>query len=411
MVSKKLENQVVPRQCNFRSSIKKNIQESRGTIDQVHSKMCREFNENDILGVQIRVLNNELQNGPPFASGKEAESYKSILGKMEQTHTKGEHDMVEYLLNLGIFLRELEPVVCNTETDNAHTELLNNAPAHGKYHDHQPGGAPPNDNPKSNNQSDLKRWGDSVTCLDTDNKGYKYRKFMSNVCNNEALEEVCENELVCTRCGGNKLTDVVTSSLVCPDCGESSTYMDCTGLHYNMFTDTTIGCIHTYEYKRINHLNDWMSSFQGAESVVISNEIIMLVDSEVRKQRINKKSLKPSDIKTILKKLKLNKYYEHTAAILARVTGTKPVSLPEETQDRIRRMFIQAETTFKDLPNKNRINFLSYSYLLHKFMQLVGRHDLCDYFPLLKSRQKLWNQEQIWKKICEANGWKFIPSM
>jgi hypothetical protein len=33
------------------------------------------------------------------------------------------------------------------------------------------------------------------------------------------------------------------------------------------------------------------------------------------------------------------------------------------------------------------------------------------YFPLLKSRDKLHQQEQIWKKICDDLGWKFVRSI
>ena len=404
MVSKRLENQTIPNQCNFKTSSKKNILESRSTIDQVHSKMLAEFAENDILGLQVKVmLKEQLNDIQPFTK-HEHTMFEITLYKMVSRHKKGETDMIDYLLNLGMFLRdqELMPEQENRTTNKYTSQSVTD--------DRVPGGVKPIHNARVSKQKNSV-WGTALTISESDNKGFMYRKFMSNVCNNEELDERCDDEMICSRCGGHRLRDIAASALVCPECGDSITYMDCTGLHYNMFTDTTIGCVQTYEYKRINQLNDWMSSFQGAKSDVISNEIILLVDGEIKKQRINKRELKPSDIKLILKKLKLNKYYEHTAAILARVTGTKPVSLPEETQVKIRKMFIQAETTFKTLPNLDRINFLSYSYLLHKFMQLVNRHDLCEYFPLLKSRQKLWAQEHIWKQICEKNGWRFIPSM
>lgn len=407
MVSKRLENQNVPQQCNFKRSIKKNIQESRGTIDQVHSKMLAEFKETDILGIQVKVMKYELHNGPPLKKS-ETVKFHAIFNKMHEMYTKYEHDMIEYLLNLGMFLKETQLGDTDTIVTENNTSALRNTVDQ------------PNNFPKSHDNSfklgqrvstNESPWGTSIIVGNEDKKGYKYTKFMSNVCNNEALDERCDNELKCNRCGADKLTDIPSSSLVCPECGDSSTYIDCTGVHYNMFTDTTITYVQTYEYKRINHLKDWMSSFQGNETVVISNDIILLVDEEIRKQRIDKRTLKPSHIKAILKKLRLNKYYEHTAAILARVTGNKPVTLPDSTQDDIRRMFIRAEATFKTLPNTGRVNFLSYSYLLHKFMQLVGRDDLCDYFPLLKSRSKLFAQEQIWKQICEKNQWKFNPSM
>ena len=32
-------------------------------------------------------------------------------------------------------------------------------------------------------------------------------------------------------------------------------------------------------------------------------------------------------------------------------------------------------------------------------------------FPLLKSREKLYDQDQIWEKICKDLNWEFIKSI
>ena len=60
---------------------------------------------------------------------------------------------------------------------------------------------------------------------------------------------------------------------------------------------------------------------------------------------------------------------------------------------------------------KNRKNFLSYSYVLHKFCELLELDDLLVYFPLLKSREKLQQQDRIWEKICRSLQWQYIPSI
>jgi len=49
--------------------------------------------------------------------------------------------------------------------------------------------------------------------------------------------------------------------------------------------------------------------------------------------------------------------------------------------------------------------------VLHKFIQLLKEDEFLKYFPLLKSRDKLHQQEQIWKKICEELEWTFIRSI
>ena len=44
-------------------------------------------------------------------------------------------------------------------------------------------------------------------------------------------------------------------------------------------------------------------------------------------------------------------------------------------------------------------------------MQLLEMDEFLPCFMLLKSREKLHQQDQIWKKICEYLRWEFIPSV
>jgi len=60
---------------------------------------------------------------------------------------------------------------------------------------------------------------------------------------------------------------------------------------------------------------------------------------------------------------------------------------------------------------QERKNFLSYSYVLHKFMQLLEKDQYLESFPLLKSREKLHQQDVIWQKICEDLWWAFYKSI
>ena len=55
--------------------------------------------------------------------------------------------------------------------------------------------------------------------------------------------------------------------------------------------------------------------------------------------------------------------------------------------------------------------FVSYSYVIHKFIQLLDMDEFLVYFPLLKSREKLYQQDKIWKNICNDLGWEFIDSI
>ena len=48
---------------------------------------------------------------------------------------------------------------------------------------------------------------------------------------------------------------------------------------------------------------------------------------------------------------------------------------------------------------------------IHMREQLLELDHLLEYFPLLKSREKLQQQDVIWKKICQELEWQYIPSL
>lgn len=167
-----------------------------------------------------------------------------------------------------------------------------------------------------------------------------------------------------------------------------------------------------FAYKRINHLNEWLNQVQGKETTEIPEDIFISIIIEIKKQKItNMATLTKKKIKDILKKLKINKYYEHIPHIIHRLNGIPTPHMTPELEDKIRHMFCMIQIPFLKYSPATRKNFLSYSYCLHKMMQLLEKDQYLESFPLLKSREKLHQQDQIWKKICEDIGWDFIPSL
>ena len=167
-----------------------------------------------------------------------------------------------------------------------------------------------------------------------------------------------------------------------------------------------------YNYRRINHFNEWLSQIQAREFTDIPNEVIDNMLVELKKQKItNMATLKPQKVREILRKMRTNKYYEHTPYLLYKLTGIPPVRLGEELEEKLRHMFFSIQAPFLKHAPQWRKNFLSYSFVLHKCLQLLGKTELSNMFLLLKSRDKLWQQEMIWKKICEELKWPFHRSI
>ena len=155
-----------------------------------------------------------------------------------------------------------------------------------------------------------------------------------------------------------------------------------------------------------------LSQFQAKESTEIPENIIELIKVELKKQRFKKLDYTQIEsLKKILKKLKLNDYYEHIAFIISKLTGQPAPSINRETEETLKKMFDKIQEPFETHCPKDRINFLSYSYVLHKFFQLLELDDYVKCFPLLKSRTKLRIQDEIWKKMCGVLNWDFMPTI
>lgn len=176
-----------------------------------------------------------------------------------------------------------------------------------------------------------------------------------------------------------------------------------------------------YPYKTINHLIERLNQFQAKQTTIIPQQIYKLIDVEMKKMLITEDEITPVLIKKILKKYRLNLYYEHNYLIFSHVTNTPPPSLTRDEEDEIKKMFRKTEVPFKKHKLDHMSNYLNYSYVLHKLFLILGTISDNDsvkermknnakYFGLLKSRDKLRTQDLIWKNICKDLDWPYHPS-
>ena len=167
-----------------------------------------------------------------------------------------------------------------------------------------------------------------------------------------------------------------------------------------------------YAYKRINHFNEWLAQIQAKESTDIPQDVYTAIITELKKERITDTSnIKTSKIREILKKLKFNKYYEHAAHIMNRINGKTAPVITRETEEKLRHMFIEIQPSFQKHCPSGRSNFLSYSYVLYKFCELLELDEYLPNFPILKNRDKLFCQDTIWQQICEDLRWQYLRSV
>jgi len=205
---------------------------------------------------------------------------------------------------------------------------------------------------------------------------------------------------------------------VCYDCGMSKPMIQISDeLGYKELQEMDYRPQFTYQKE--THLEDWLRRFQAKEHKEIPQDILDKVILEAHKQRVKDLStLTEAQVKKYLKKLDLNDYYDNVISIINRINKRPPFVLTQEVETKIKEMFQQIQSPFEKYKDPSRKNMLSYSYLLHHFFLILGLPEFSKYFFLLKSPDKLRQQDQTFKKIVEElaktdpkTPWKFYPSI
>ena len=428
---------------------KKNINDVRVTLDAKHTEKIKYFNELKNTVPEKKKLSEKyendykiLQENTDFSEKKFTEMneiYDNILKiKNEINNIKDDKEETEYLLNTGKLLFQYyenidaisegnsivskeskKPVkkiksssksvidfFHNTSKDSIEIEILNND-SHENIDDDS-------DNELENlSENELENYDDYEKPSKFINKEKLLNKYI-NITESKNILYISDDEDdkkfdICTKCNIEKILIQSTGLLICKKCGHQEKIL--VDSDKPSYKDPPRE-ISYFAYKRINHFNEWLAQFQAKESTDIPNDVYDKIILEIKKERIvNMALLSPLKLRSILKKLKLNKYYEHVPHIINRINGIPPPIMTRETEEKLRMMFREIQTPFVKHCPKDRKNFLSYSYVLHKFVQLLELDEFLPCFPLLKSREKLHQQDLIWQKICSDLKYEFIKSL
>lgn len=242
------------------------------------------------------------------------------------------------------------------------------------------------------------------------NKKSLFIKYLSKI-NNEKEYKInyVSNYTFCEKCKIDKVLIQSEALYVCNICGDCNhVLIDSEKPSYK----EPIIEVYNYSYKRYNHYLEWLNKFQALETTTIPQEVYDQIIKEIKKEKITDlKKLNYNKMRKILKKINKTKYYEHIFHIINKINGEPPPKLSKELEEKLKIMFKKTQEPFAKICPDYRINFLSYSYVIRKFLQLLNEVEYINYFPLLKSREKLYQQDMIWKAICKQLNWEFIPSI
>ena len=165
-----------------------------------------------------------------------------------------------------------------------------------------------------------------------------------------------------------------------------------------------------YAYKKINHFKEILAQFQGKETTQIPDVVIDNIRQQIKKERIDATHMTYSKSKEIFKKLGYNKYYEHIAFIKNKL-GIRPPIMSQELEETLCNLFMELQSPYSKNCPDYRVNFLNYYYALYKLCELLGETQYMDDIPMLKDRDKIIEQDEIWRKMCIELNWEFIATI
>jgi hypothetical protein len=221
--------------------------------------------------------------------------------------------------------------------------------------------------------------------VDPNYTNFKFKNTLSNLCANcnEPVEDIDEESYVCSNCGACDSGTYITREL---------SYKQQQEQDYRP----------QFKYEKESHLIDHLKRFSARENKTIPPEVIDAVLAESKKNRVtNLNDLTESKVKVFLKNRKLNDYYDNVISIINRINKRPPFILTSEIENKIKIMFQQIQVPFEKYRPPSRKNMISYNYLLFQFFLILGLPEFSKYFILLKSQEKLRQQDILFKKIVD----------
>ena len=217
----------------------------------------------------------------------------------------------------------------------------------------------------------------------------------------------CRDKDHCPACFQPYVYSADESTLFCSTCSYSTMYIDAkpSAVAYGDQVEFS-----SFSYKRINHFSEYSNHLQARESKQVPRGVLrQIMEILVTRLHITDyKNVDFLDVRMALKIMGARSYYDHVMQAWSKITGRVPLRLEPAVEELMHLMFAKIQQPWINHRPDERKNFLSYPYVFYKFCQLLGFEDMLKYFPLLKGKEKLMQQENTFKKICGELGWPWV---
>ena len=362
------------------------------TIDEKHTELLNRFNDIEINIIPALIQEKkQLKRTLNTLNENQIEKYMDIKDKIQQITQK-----------IKILKKEKK------------NYLLQNSKYIFQYFEDKKKISSGNNNQNTNKLNSFFKIKDKFNEDSRENENSKniYQNYWKNVKNEITnIQDFIIPSDICEKChNGELIPQDEEGILICnnPNCGKFVTYIIDSSKPTNKEPPNEVSYT---AYIRLNHFKEILSQFQAKETTQIPDEVIEAIRNRIKKERIKDiKSINYDKMREILRKLGLNKYFEHIQYINS-IFGIKPPIMNEELHETLCVLFIEIQKPWAMHCPPNRTNFFNYTYTLYQLCVLLDQTQYLPYIPLLKDRTKQLEQDMIWKKVCETLNWEYIATI
>lgn len=220
----------------------------------------------------------------------------------------------------------------------------------------------------------------------------------------QVVNDDMDNHFVCSQCGPVSQAIIDTIYIICPNCGECE-------MKYMYISSSYVGFKEairnrnrmTSAYKRTAYFESLLSRIQAHHCLIISHETMNTIKD---KMMMNGEKYSNIRLKSILKEMKLTKFYKYSYALLSLLSKDyQKASLSYNECEQLKYLFRCIQMPYDKYKVVNRCNFMSYPFVLQKLFYQINRPDLCCMVSLPKNLELIYQNEIIWANIADELGW------
>ena len=205
---------------------------------------------------------------------------------------------------------------------------------------------------------------------------------------------------ICNNCNIYMLHDNEIGSLICSQCGLTTQVIYPT--NDTVFRNDNISVVNKGLYKREIHFHEIICQFQAKQNTTIPEGLLKDIKIELSS---NNHEINYENVKSILRRKKLKKYYDHIYFIIEKLGGVVPY-LTLEVEGRLKNLFKALLNVWCLVAPKNRNNFLNYNFVLYHLLKLIKQDKWLSYIPLLKNEKVYQEQLDLFNRMLALIDYK-----